>query len=56
MLPKGKPTLILFDEVMNYLSRSRKSGLAAQLYTFLHSLSEVAPSARRTLKSPRTSI
>jgi hypothetical protein len=42
MLPKGKPTLILFDELMNYVSRSRKSGLAAQLYTFLHNLSEVA--------------
>ncbi|MCZ2108273.1 MAG: DUF499 domain-containing protein [Dehalococcoidia bacterium] len=42
MLPKGKPTLILFDELMNYVSRSRKSGLAGQLYTFLHNLSEVA--------------
>lgn len=42
MLPKGKPTLILFDELMNYVNRSRKSGLAAQLYTFLHNLSEVA--------------
>ncbi|MDX2024306.1 MAG: DUF499 domain-containing protein [Deltaproteobacteria bacterium] len=42
MLPKGRPTLILFDELMNYVNRSRKSGLAAQLYTFLHNLSEVA--------------
>lgn len=42
MLPKGKPTLILFDELMNYVNRSRKSGLAAQFYTFLHNLSEVA--------------
>jgi hypothetical protein len=42
MLPKDKPTLILFDELMNYVSRSRKSGLASQLYTFLHNLSEVA--------------
>jgi hypothetical protein len=42
MLPKGKPTLLLLDELMNYVSRSRKSGLAAQLYTFLHNLSEVA--------------
>lgn len=42
MLPKGKPTLILFDELMNYINRSRKSGLASQLYTFLHNLSEVA--------------
>jgi hypothetical protein len=42
MLPKGKPILILFDELMNYVNRSRKSGLTAQLYTFLHNLSEVA--------------
>jgi len=42
MLPKGKPALLLLDELMNYVSRSRKSGLAAQLYTFLHNLSEVS--------------
>ena len=42
MLPREKPTLLLLDELMNYVSRSRKSGLAAQLYTFLHNLSEVA--------------
>lgn len=42
MLPHGKPVLILLDELMNYVSRSRKSGLASQLYTFLHNLSEVA--------------
>ena len=40
-LPKGKPSLILMDELMNYVSRSRKSGLSAQLYNFLHNLSEV---------------
>lgn len=44
MLPQGKPVLILLDELMNYVSRTRKSGLAAQLYTFLHNLSEVARS------------
>jgi hypothetical protein len=42
MLPKGKPILVLLDELMNYVSRTRKSGLAAQLYNFLHNLSEVA--------------
>jgi len=42
ILPRDRPALILFDELMNYVSRSRKSGLAAQLYTFLHNLSEVA--------------
>ncbi|WP_058557364.1 DUF499 domain-containing protein [Thiohalocapsa sp. ML1] len=30
------------DELMNYSSRSRKSGLSAQLYDFLHNLSETA--------------
>ena len=42
MLPEDKPTLILLDELMNYASRSRKSGLGAQLYNFLHNLSEAA--------------
>ncbi|MBM0106501.1 ATP-binding protein [Steroidobacter sp. S1-65] len=42
MLPAGRPTLILMDELMNYVSRSRKSGLGAQIYNFLHNLSEVA--------------
>ena len=36
------PTLILMDELMNYVSRNRKSGLGAQLYNFLQNLSEVA--------------
>lgn len=44
MLPTDRPVLILLDELMNYVSRSRKSGLAAQLYTFLHNLSESARS------------
>ena len=43
-LPKTGPVLILMDELMNYVSRTRKSGLASQLYTFLHNLSEVARS------------
>ena len=44
MLPTDKPALILVDELMNYISRTRKSGLAGQLYTFIHNLSEVARS------------
>lgn len=44
MLPDDRPVLILLDELMNYVSRSRKSGLAGQLYTFLHNLSEVSRS------------
>ncbi len=41
-LPKDKGCLILLDELMNYVSRSRKSGLATQLYNFLQNLSEEA--------------
>lgn len=42
MIPGDRPVLILLDELMNYVSRNRKSGLSAQLYSFLHNLSEVA--------------
>lgn len=42
ILPENKPVLVLLDELMNYVSRSRKSGLSGQLYSFLHNLSEVA--------------
>lgn len=41
-LPKDRPVLILMDELMNFVSRSRKSGLASQLYSFLHNLTEEA--------------
>ena len=41
-LPPDQPVLILMDELMNFVSRSRKSGIAAQLYSFLHNLSEEA--------------
>jgi predicted AAA+ superfamily ATPase len=41
-LPRDRPALILIDELMNYSSRNRKSGLATQLYNFLHNLSEEA--------------
>jgi len=42
VIPGDRPVLILLDELMNYVSRNRKSGLSAQLYSFLHNLSEVA--------------
>ena len=42
LLPEDKPTLLLLDELMNYVSRSRKSGLSGQLHSFLHNLSEVS--------------
>src|SRR5262249_46939433 len=41
-LPKHKPCLILIDELLNYINRNRKSGLASQLYHFLHTLTGVA--------------
>lgn len=34
------PCLILMDELMNHVSRNRKSGLASQFYDFLQNLSE----------------
>ena len=40
LLPPDKPCIILMDELMNFVSRFRKSGMAAQLYNFLHNLSE----------------
>ena len=41
-LPKDTPCLILIDELMNYISRNRKSGMGTQFYNFLHALSEEA--------------
>lgn len=49
MLPNGQPALILMDELMNYVSRNRKSGLSSQLYDFLHSLSETARGERNVV-------
>jgi hypothetical protein len=41
-LPADRPSLILVDELLNYVSRSRKSGLSAQLYSFVQNLAEEA--------------
>lgn len=41
-LPKNKPCLILIDELLNYVNRNRKSGLASQLYNFVQTLTGVA--------------
>jgi hypothetical protein len=41
MLPDG-PCLILVDELLNYVSRARRSGLSEQMYDFLQNLSEEA--------------
>lgn len=39
-IPKDRPCLILMDELLNYISRNRKSGLGTQLYNFVQNLSE----------------
>ncbi|MEN6463040.1 MAG: AAA family ATPase, partial [Syntrophomonas sp.] len=40
ILPDKTPCLILMDELMNHVSRNRKSGLASQFYDFMQNLSE----------------
>ncbi|MCH8343169.1 MAG: ATP-binding protein [Planctomycetes bacterium] len=47
--PKDKPCLILFDELMNYVGRNRKSGLGAQLYHFVQNLCEEARGSDRVV-------
>ena len=42
MLPKDKPSLILFDEVISYASTYRKKGYGDRLYNFLDCLAETA--------------
>lgn len=40
VIPDDKPCLILMDELMNYISRNRRSGLSIQFYNFLQNLTE----------------
>ncbi|HPO16665.1 MAG TPA: DUF499 domain-containing protein [Candidatus Hydrogenedentes bacterium] len=49
LLPKDTPCLILMDELMNFISRGRKLGMATQLYNFLHNLSETARGAKNVV-------
>jgi Protein of unknown function (DUF499) len=48
LLPDG-PALILMDELLNYVSRHRKSGLSAQLFNFLQNLTEEARGRRNVV-------
>ena len=48
-LPKGGPALILIDELVNFMSRNRKSGLTGQLYAFVQNLSEEARAQDRVV-------
>lgn len=43
------PCLILMDELMNYISRNRKSGLSDQFYNFLHNLTETVRGKTRAI-------
>lgn len=42
LLPKDKPSLILMDEIINYVSTYRASGYHDRMYNFIQSLSETA--------------
>lgn len=42
MLPKGRPVLILMDEIISYASTYRKKGYGDRLYNFLDCLAETA--------------
>jgi len=48
-LPKDRPCLILMDELMNYVSRNRDSGLSDQLYNFIQNLTNVASGEERVV-------
>jgi len=48
-LPQDKPALILMDELLNFMGRNRKSGLTAQLYSFIQNLSEEARAQDRVV-------
>ncbi len=59
MLPHDRPCLILMDELINYVSRNRANGLSAQLYNFLHTLSETVrglPNAVLAVSIPKSQM
>ncbi|HBT76904.1 MAG TPA: AAA family ATPase [Planctomycetaceae bacterium] len=44
IFPENRPTLILMDEIMNYISRSNNTKVRGQFDNFLHNISEFARS------------
>lgn len=48
-LPSDRPSLILIDELLNYVSRNRRSGLSGQLYSFVQNLAEEARASDRVV-------
>ncbi|MEE9609884.1 MAG: DUF499 domain-containing protein, partial [Desulfatiglandales bacterium] len=49
IIPKDRACLILMDELLNYISRNRKSGLGTQIYNFIQNLSEEARGSKRVV-------
>lgn len=41
-LPTDRPALIVMDELMNYISRNRRSGMGEQFFHFIQNLTETA--------------
>jgi hypothetical protein len=48
-LPKDRPSIILMDELMNYISINRESGLSDQLYNFMQNMTNVASGEDRVV-------
>ena len=48
-IPKDRACIILMDELLNYISRNRKSGLGTQIYNFIQNLSEEARGSKRVV-------
>lgn len=49
MIPGDRPSLILMDEVMNYISRSRRKGLEGEFYNFMQNLTEEVRNRRNVV-------
>ena len=50
------PCLILMDELMNYISRNRKSGLSDQFYNFLQNLTETVRGKEKCVLAGEPSV
>lgn len=48
-IPDDRPTLIVMDELMNYISRNRRSGLGEQFFHFMQNLTETARGLRQVV-------
>jgi len=48
-IPDDRPALIVMDELMNYISRNRRSGLGEQFFHFMQNLTETARGLRNVV-------